>query len=75
MVFPFRNPQTLTHKKEDYLAVDILTMTSILQGGFLNTTKKEGVLSESTRSSTGGRWLGGIVFLPCPSTDVQHLLL
>jgi hypothetical protein len=47
---------------------------AILQGGLLNTTKKEGVLSESSHSSTGGLWLRGVVFLSCPSTDAQHLL-
>jgi hypothetical protein len=49
--------------------------SSILQGGLLNTTKEEGVLSESSHSSADGLWLGGVVFLPCLSTDVQHLLL
>jgi hypothetical protein len=49
--------------------------SSILQDGLLNTTKGERVLSESSRSSAGSRWLGGVVFLPCPSTDAQHLLL
>jgi hypothetical protein len=47
MVFPFRNPKHLhTKAKEDYFTAGILIMTSfILQGGLLNTTKKEGVLS------------------------------
>jgi hypothetical protein len=49
--------------------------SSILQGGLINTTKKEGVLSESSRSSARGQWLDGVVFLSCPSTDAQHLLL
>jgi hypothetical protein len=63
-------------EKEDYLAAGILTIaSSILQGGLLNTTKEEGVLSKSSRSSGGGRWLDGVVFLSCPSTDAQHLLL
>jgi hypothetical protein len=47
----------------------------ILQGGLLNTTKEEEVLSESSRSSVGGLWLCGVVFHPCPSTDAQHLFL
>jgi hypothetical protein len=49
--------------------------SSILQCGLLNTTKEEGVLSESSHSSAGGRLLSGVVFLLCPSTDAQHLLL
>jgi hypothetical protein len=49
--------------------------SSILQGGLLNATKEEEVLSESSHSSTGGLWLGGVVFRLCPSTDAQHLLL
>jgi hypothetical protein len=77
MIFSFRNPKHLhTKKKEDYLAADILTMTSsILQGGLLSTTKEEGVLSQSSCSSARGRWLGDVMFLLCPSTDVLHLLL
>jgi hypothetical protein len=77
MVFPFENPKHLHAKaKEDYLISGILTMiSSILQGGLLNATKEEGVLSESSHSSVGGLWLGGVVFRPCPSTDAQHLLL
>jgi hypothetical protein len=77
MVFSFRNPKHLhIKKKEDYLAADILTMTSsILQGGLLSTTKEEGVLSQSSRSSARGRWLDDVVFLLCPSTDVLHLFL
>jgi hypothetical protein len=77
MVFPFENPKHLHIKeKEDYLALGIFTMTSsILQGGLINTTKKDGVLSESSRSSAHGQWLDGVVFLSCPSTDAQHLLL
>jgi hypothetical protein len=39
--------------------------SSKLQGGLLNTTKKEGVLSESSHSFAGGLWLSGAVFLPC----------
>jgi hypothetical protein len=56
MVFPFGNPKHLHIKeKKDYLALGIFTMTSsILQGGLINTTKKEGVLSESSRSSACG---------------------
>jgi hypothetical protein len=46
---------------------------AILQGGLLNTSKKEGGLSESSRSSTGGLWLSGVMFLPCLPTDTQHL--
>jgi hypothetical protein len=49
--------------------------SSILQGGLLNTTKEERVPSESSHSSVDGLWLGGVVFLSHPSTDVQHLLL
>jgi hypothetical protein len=77
MVFPFENPKHLhTKEKENYVAVGILTMaSSILQGELLNTTKEERVLSQSSRSSARGRWLGGVVFLLCPSTDAQHLLL
>jgi hypothetical protein len=48
---------------------------AILQGGLLNTSKKEGGLSESSRSSTGGLWLSGVMFLPCLLTDTQHLFL
>jgi hypothetical protein len=48
---------------------------SILQGGLLNTTKEEGVLSQISHSFAHGQWLGGVVFLSCPSTDVQQLLL
>jgi hypothetical protein len=36
--------------------------SSILQGGLLNTTKKEGVLSQSSRSSARGRCLGNTFF-------------
>jgi hypothetical protein len=77
MVFPFGNPKHLHIKeKEDYLIADILTMTSsILEGGLLNTTKEEGVLSQSYWSSARSRWLGGVVFLQCLSTDAQHLFL
>jgi hypothetical protein len=54
----------------DYVRAGILTMaSSILQGGLLNTTKEEGVLSQSSRSSARGRCLGGIMFFLCPSTD------
>jgi hypothetical protein len=49
--------------------------SSILQVGLLNTTKKEGVLSQNSRSSARGQWIGGVVFLLCPSTDAQHLFL
>jgi ribulose 1,5-bisphosphate synthetase/thiazole synthase len=49
--------------------------SSILQSGLLNTNKEEGVLFESSHSFAGGLWLGGVVFLPCLSTDTQHLLL
>jgi hypothetical protein len=49
--------------------------SSILQGGLLNTTKEEGVLSEFSHSSVGGLWLGGVVFLSCLSIDAQHLHL
>jgi hypothetical protein len=77
MVFSFENPKHLhTKVKEDYLTTGILTMTSsILQGGLLNTTKEEKMLSESSHSSAGGLWLDGVVFHPYPSTDAQHLLL
>jgi hypothetical protein len=76
MVFPFGNPKHLhTKEKEDYLVVGILTMAfSILQGGLLNTTKEKGVLSERSRSSAHARLLGGVLFLPCSSTNAQHLL-
>jgi hypothetical protein len=37
--------------------------SSILQGGLLNTTKEEEVLSESSHSSASGLWLGGVVFV------------
>jgi hypothetical protein len=40
--------------------------SSILQGGLLNTTKEEGVLSQSSRSSARGRCLGGIMFFFVP---------
>jgi hypothetical protein len=43
--------------------------SSTLQGGLLNTTKEEGVHSESSHSFIGGLWFGGVVFLPRPSTD------
>jgi hypothetical protein len=46
--------------------------SSILQGGLLNTTKEEKVLSKSSHSSVGGLWLDGVVFHLCPSTDAQH---
>jgi hypothetical protein len=49
--------------------------SSILQGGLLNATKEDEVLSESSHSSTGGLWLIGVVFHPCPLTDAQYLLL
>jgi hypothetical protein len=49
--------------------------SSILQGGLLNATMEEEVLSECSYSSVGGLWLGGVVFRLCPSTDAHHLLI
>jgi uncharacterized membrane protein len=77
MVFSFENLKHLhTKAKQDYLTTSILTMTSsILQGGLLNATKEEEMLSESSHTFVGGLWLGGDVFHLSPSTDVQHLFL
>jgi hypothetical protein len=80
MIFSFRNPQTLTHKNKRALPYSRYSyngffVMAILQGGLLNTSKKEGGLSESSRSSTGGLWLSGVMFLPCLPTDTQHLFL
>jgi hypothetical protein len=76
MVFPFGNPKQLhTKEREDYLAAGILTIAfSILQGGLINTTKEKGVISERSRYSARARSLSVVMFLPCPSTNVQHLL-